>query len=206
VIKAIFFDFDGVLTVDKTGSITTTRYLSHATGIDLSRVQAAFRKYNTALTFGETTHADIWEDLCGELGHQISIGLLNEAFESTPMNARMFSLARDLKSTYSVGIITDNKKDRIDHLKKFHGLPSLFDPIVVSAEVGASKESPKIFQSALRCLDICPHECVFIDNSEENLDAPRTLGIRTIYFDDERQDFAALLAALGASGVRVGDA
>jgi len=34
MIKAVFFDFDGVLTLDKTGSLTTARYISVATGID----------------------------------------------------------------------------------------------------------------------------------------------------------------------------
>jgi len=205
-IKAVLFDFDGVLTTDKTGSLTTTCFLSKRTGIDLARVQSVFRNFNNDLTLGKTTHARVWESICEGLGKSLSIELLKEAFESTPMNARMLELASDLHPRYSVGIVTDNKKDRIEHLKQLHNLPSLFDPIAVSAEIGVAKDSPEMFLGVLRHLNLNPNECVFIDNSQQNLIAPRSLGINTIYFDDETQDFEALSAALEGLGVAVSDA
>jgi putative hydrolase of the HAD superfamily len=90
VIKAVFFDYDGVLTTDKTGSLTTTRYLSEATGVDLAAVKATFGRHNSDLTLGRTTHHQIWPQICAALGKELDIGLLFEAFESTPVNAGMF--------------------------------------------------------------------------------------------------------------------
>lgn len=200
LIKAILFDFDGVLTVDKTGSLTTTRYLSERIGIALSEVQSVFRKYNDDLTLGRTTHQQIWDRICAGLGQELSIDLLREAFESTPMSERMLRLAGALRSRYRVGIVTDNKKDRIDCLKKLHDLASVFDPIAVSAEVGAGKDDPKIFLGVLWQLGARPDECIFIDNSPENLVVPGSMGIKTIHFDDEKQDFDGLLDALRAHG------
>ena len=127
--KAIFFDFDGVLTRDKSGSLTTLRYLSDQTGIDLGQLQTAFKKFNTALNCGTVTHHDIWPDLCSVLPLQINESLLLPAFESTPINTGMVELARALRERYFVGIITDNKKDRIDHLKVHLGLSAIFDPM-----------------------------------------------------------------------------
>ncbi len=200
------FDFDGVLTDDKTGSLTTTRYLSQRTGIELSRVQSAFRRFNNDLTLGRTTHAAVWEHICADLGRTVSLHLLDEAFESTPVSEQMLAIARQLRSRYSVGIITDNKKDRIDTLKRLHDLPKLFDPIVVSAEVGVGKGSPEIFLGALRLLCVKPEECIFIDNSDDNLVAPQAIGMKTIHFDDEKRDFQALVAELQAHGAIAGDA
>lgn len=200
------FDFDGVLTTDTTGSFTTTRYLSQRTGIELSRVQSAFRRFNHDLTLGRTTHAAVWEEICTELGLAISLDLLEEAFESTPLNERMLAIASGLRSRYSVGIITDNKKDRIDTLKRLHDLPRLFDPIVVSSEVGIGKDNPEIFLGALRVLRVKPEECIFIDNSQANLIAPEAIGMKTIYFDDEKQDFKAFLADLQSHGAIAGNA
>jgi putative hydrolase of the HAD superfamily len=108
----------------------------------------------------------------------------------------MLELARRLRQHYSVGIITDNKKDRIDHLKKHLGLTALFDPIVVSAEVGSSKESSRIFERALSHLGIAPNESLFADNSEENLVAANVLGMITVHFDDEQNDVQALCETL----------
>ena len=199
-IRAVLFDFDGVLTTDKTGSLTTTRYLSERTGIALSQVQSVFRRFNNDLTLGRTTHQQIWDNICRDLGQKLSIDLLEEAFESTPLSAPMLGLAKGLRSRYSVGIVTDNKKDRIDILKKLHKLSSVFDPIAVSAEVGVSKNDPKMFLGVLGQLGVKPDECIFIDNSRENLIAPSSLGIKTIYFDDEKQDFKALHTELRVHG------
>ena len=201
MIKAIFFDYDGVLTKDKTGSLTTNRYLSQAAGVDFSKVRAAFSRHNTDLTLGKTTHAKIWEQICGELGSTMSLDILYEAFENTPVNEGMFSLARKLKASYAVGIITDNKKDRMDHLKRTQNLETLFSPIVVSAEVGASKEGTEIFLHALSCAAVEPEESVFIDNSRENLVAPCALGFKTVFHDDEKNDIEALVSTLKNFGV-----
>lgn len=206
-IKAIFFDFDGVLTTDKTGSVTTLRYLSRATGVEFNRLREVFKEHNDGLNLGRTTHLAIWPAVCNKLNFQIDMGLLPAAFESTPFNEGMLSLASNLRQNYSVGIITDNKRDRMDHLKVHARLTELFDPIVVSAEVGSDKESALIFESALRYLAIAPHESVFIDNSEGNLVAPAALGMHTIYFDDEKNDLSGLIATLRNSyGVAVASA
>ena len=63
MIKAIFFDYDGVLTKDKTGSYTTIRYLSQAAGVDFSKAKEAFGRHNKELTLGTTTHAEIWQQI-----------------------------------------------------------------------------------------------------------------------------------------------
>lgn len=205
-IRAVFFDFDGVLTTDKTGSLTTIRYLSEQTGIEYARLRDAVKNFNDDLNLGTTTHDDIWPELCRALNRDIDKALLPRAFESTPMNAGMMHLARMLKANYCVGIITDNKKDRIDYLKVHAGLASLFDPIVVSAEVGVSKEHPRIFEHALSRLGIAPDESVFIDNTPDNLVAPSALGMHTIHFDDERNDLDALTAMLRQTyGIRLTD-
>jgi putative hydrolase of the HAD superfamily len=131
----------------------------------------------------------------------VEIGLLIAAFEGTPLNHEMFGLARDLKRYRSVGIVTDNKADRISHLKAAANLAPLFDPIVVSAEVGSGKDNPRIFEVALDHLGISPFEAVFIDNSPANLVAPDALGMKTIYFDDEANDLRALRKNLGSLGI-----
>jgi putative hydrolase of the HAD superfamily len=206
LIRAVLFDYDGVLTTDKTGSLTTHRHLSRASGLAFSTVAAVFGRYNRDLTLGRTTYARIWPQACQALGRELDIGLLREAFESTPPNEGMFSLARALKARHRVGIVTDNKLDRIDHLRVHQSLDALFDPIVVSASVGSGKEGSAIFQHALDRLALPAHECVFIDNSDANLATAEALGFKTCFHDDGRNDIAALVRALEAHGVATGAA
>jgi putative hydrolase of the HAD superfamily len=89
----------------------------------------------------------------------------------------------------------------MDRLRRFASLDAVFDPIVVSAEVGAGKAGTLIFERALQSVGIAPGESVFIDNSQDNLAAPRRLGMHAIHFDDEANDVAALAGALQALGL-----
>ncbi|HDR9512233.1 haloacid dehalogenase [Burkholderia cepacia] len=196
MVKAIFFDYDGVLTTDKTGSLTTNRYLSTVTGVEYETVRKAFAKYNPDLLVGKVTHVDIWDAVCVEMHCKVDFSLLEEAFQSTPKNEAMFALARSLKPEYSLGIITDNKRDRIDSLKKSQGLDALFNPIIVSAEFGSGKDGSAVFEHALRCVGIRPEESIFIDNNRENLIAPRALGMGTVFHDDEKNDVEKLIETL----------
>jgi FMN phosphatase YigB (HAD superfamily) len=196
VIKAIFFDYDGVLTTDKTGSLTTNRYLSKMAAVEYEAVRKAFSKYNQELLVGKITHREIWDAVCEAMHCKIDFSLLEQAFLSTPANGAMLALARRLKPQYALGIITDNKKDRIDCVRTSQGLDALFNPIVVSAEFGSGKDSPAVFEYALRCLDIRPEESLFIDNNPENLIAPKALGMGVILHDDEENDVGKLVTVL----------
>ena len=196
MVKAVFFDYDSVLTRDKTGSLTTNRFLSAQTGISCDRIQLALEKHNRALNLGETSYADVWPDVCAELERDIPFDLVIKAFESTAMNDEMLRLARRLKRRYSVGVITDNKQERIAHLRQYPRLPEIFAPIVVSAEVGCTKADRRIFELALACLRVDPADTVFIDNTRDNLVPPAALGMKTVHFDDEKNDVAGLARLL----------
>lgn len=201
MIRMIFFDYDGVLTTDKSGSQTTYRYLSEASGIAQPAISAAFSPYMGALMTGQSIHADVWSQACEAMGVALDIGLLAGAFESTPLNEGMLSLARELMGVYRLGIITDNSRDRMSHLRKYQQLDVLFDPIVVSAEVGSSKRTSEIFRSAAARAGMFAHECVFIDNGVDNVVMARSVGMPAIHHDDHTNDMEALRRALALQGV-----
>ena len=48
-IKGIFFDFDGVITVEKYGTPTMVAYISEKTGLSYDKVDLEYRKYNKDL-------------------------------------------------------------------------------------------------------------------------------------------------------------
>lgn len=196
MIRAVLFDFDGVLTTDPSGSATTVRHLAQATGLQADRVWNAFAPFNADLLFGRTTHIDVWTAICATLGHDIDIALLHNAFDGTPMNTAMLDLAARLRAGHAAGIVTDNKRDRIDRLVARHALDSLFDPIVVSADCGSGKEDAAIFRHTLDLLGLPPQETVFIDNSARNLVAAGALGMHTVHFDDARNDVPGLAETL----------
>jgi FMN phosphatase YigB (HAD superfamily) len=203
MIKAVFFDYDGVLTTDKSGLLTTFGYLSAATGIGLSAISAAFEPHVADLLTGKTNHALIWRNACEAMGREYDPGVLAHAFESTPINSAMFLLAKALGSSHTVGIITDNSKDRMEHVRRHQNLDALFNPIVVSADVGTGKRGEEIFLHAVSLAGVAPSESVFIDNSEANVEMARACGMQAIFHDDDKNDMSSLKAALESLGVCV---
>ncbi|MCK5177013.1 MAG: haloacid dehalogenase, partial [Candidatus Aenigmarchaeota archaeon] len=114
MIKAIFFDFDGVLTTDSRGSYTTSTFLEKKTGISKEKILSCYRHNFPLVKTTKLSYKDFWQDFCKCIGKDIDIGPLRGAFDSTPKNERMFDLAEKLKTNYKTGIITDNSKERFD--------------------------------------------------------------------------------------------
>lgn len=186
--KAILFDFDGVLTVDKYGSDSILRYLAENTPVPFDTLKNEYYKINRGLLNGDYTHKDVWEDYCKNIGFNIDFQILIDSFINTPLDWDMISLVRELKTKYKIGMITDNKVDRIAEILSYHKLNNLFDTVTISAECKCGKNDRKIFDITLESLGVKSGDCIFIDNSQKNLIVPNEIGMHTILFDDENRD------------------
>lgn len=196
MIKGIFFDFDGVITLEKQGTPPVISYIAKATGLPVKSVETAYRKYNRALLYGEITHKDMWQGFCEELQREIDYEILTGAFLNITLDQTVITYIKELKAKYIIGMITDNKVDRIETILKTLNIENLFDVVVISAEVHAGKTEEKIFEVALDRSRLEPQESVFIDNTARNLEVPARMGFRTIYFDDEKRDWTELKRVL----------
>jgi putative hydrolase of the HAD superfamily len=196
MIKAIFFDYDGVMTTDKTGSWTICKYISKVTDVGFDKLLETYRKFNNDLLYGKTTHEKIWGKLCTELGKDIDIKHLYDSFIITPVNEPMYELVKKLKMSYKTGLITDNKKDRLNAVIKYQKLNELFDTIIISADIGSGKDNTEIFKKAVESIDANYEECIFIDNQEKNLIVPSKLGMNTVFYDLKKNDVDDLILNL----------
>lgn len=194
MIKAVLFDFDGVLTTDATGSESIWNYVCKKTGIDIEKFKKVYYKYNDDLLDGKTNHQNIWESLCKELNRDIDINILYESFINTPIDSIMMKIVHKLKEQdYKIGMVTDNKKDRIDDIVKYYNWNDIFEKIAISAEIGSGKEYNRIFEETLKGLDVKAEECVFIDNQEKNLIVPKNMKMNVIHFDHEKRNYKHLI-------------
>jgi len=197
MIKAILFDFDGVLTTDETGSRSICNYICNKKGLDIEIFKKEYYKYNDDLLYGKINHENIWGTLCAGINTKIDINILYESFKNTPIDSRMIEIVDELKQqNYKIGMVTDNKKDRIDDIVKYYDWNKIFDAITISAEVGSGKDYNEIFMKTMNCLNVNADECVFIDNQEKNLIAPKSMGMNVIYFDHIKRNYEKLIQEL----------
>lgn len=74
MIRAILFDFDGVLTTDKTGTQSIRNYICQETGISEEHFNEAYYPYNDDLLDGKITHKEMWQDLFNVISVSAEIG------------------------------------------------------------------------------------------------------------------------------------
>lgn len=191
-IKGLFFDFDGVITTDKQGSPTIISYISKETNLPYERVENAYYKHNQDLLYGRITHRDMWEQFCREVGKSVDYQILEKAFMNISLDEKMLDYIKKKRNDYLIGMITDNKADRINTIVDNTVLKELLDVVIISANVHSRKIEKKIFEEALKESGLKAEECVFIDNTAANLVVPSEMGFTTIYFDDEKRDFSSL--------------
>ena len=193
MIKGLFFDFDGVITMEKEGSPTIISYISKETNIPYETIANAYYRYNDELLYGNITHRDMWREFCADVNQTVDFNILEKAFMNVTIDEKILEYIREKRNEYLIGMITDNKADRIKTIVNNTALKGLFDVIIISSDVHSRKSERMIFEEALKQSGLKAEECVFIDNSVSNLDKPSEMGFTTIYYDKAISSIGCLL-------------
>ncbi len=85
---------------------------------------------------------------------------------------------------YKLSILSNHAKEWLDYCEKKFNFHELFDDRIYSYEIGASKPDPRSYQAVLAQLKTTADQCLFIDDSETNIEAARRLGFTVVLFTD----------------------
>lgn len=96
------------------------------------------------------------------------------------------ALLRDMKSAgYGIYGLTNWSAETICYAyEAFGDLKPLFDGIIVSGEEKTLKPGPEIYRILLDRYSLRPEECVFLDDSRQNVDGAIAVGINGVLYDD----------------------
>lgn len=204
MIKTVFFDLDGVLTLDGDACPAICKALSQQYELPYETLQPVVHRYMSTMLLEPVRYESIIDSLNKDLGGTaITVPDIYKAIVTVAPNTEMIALAGRLREAgYGTGIITDNNVERMEQLYPVYHLED-FTPLIVSASAGHSKwQDDTIFTIALNEAGVTPDEAVFIDNTKSNLDAATTLGIHTYWHDHDANkvsDFEDMLRKLGVS-------
>ncbi len=172
--KAILFDMVGVLIFKKPSYLASTEDQINADKIE--------KLYN---------HVDD-QKLLADI--KTNLNLKNEELERAlfciPAKYEKFpeiwELLPKLKESFKLAVINNGNA----LAKKYWGRRfdfSIFDTFVSSAIEGVRKPDPEIFLITCEKLKVKPEECLFMDDSLENVEAAETLGMETIWWNKEER-------------------
>ena len=186
-IRAIFFDFGGVL-------------LKTFDGVDHDTIEAEFgleAKMLRKCVYRDSRYMDFQVGRCtySEWTDSIRQALLRideraeaimTAFMDSPrvFNDDMLELVRRLHGRYTLGIISNTTPGMEERLRERFELTDLFDVRVGSGDLGIAKPDAGIFLHATKLAGLPPEESVFTDDRADFAEAARGVGMHGFHFTE----------------------
>ena len=184
-IKAVFFDLGGVIV--RTEFQAPRQQLADRLGLDYDDLNKLIFDSDTSLkaSIGELSAEEHWVSVIQRLKRPASDrqGIRDEFFAGDIVDRTLVEFIRSLRGKYKTGLISNAWGDLRDFIVR-EKFADVFDQMVISAEVGAMKPDPKIFQIALERFNVKPKEAVFVDDFQVNIEGCRKIGMKGIHFKD----------------------
>ena len=183
--KAILFDLNGTLILDKPGhqfSDSDMRIFKRmAFSLDDENEKEAIKREQG------WSEKDFWD-------------FVNESFNGSMPNMGLVEIIKNVRKSRLKTVLVSNASGLVMRpiIKTYFGtdIDNLFDEIIISSEVKILKPDQKIYELALDKLGINPDEAIFIDDLEEYLKGARAIGIKTLLFTNNN-DIKKELEKLG---------
>ena len=184
-VKGIFFDLGWTLVYPPSGDWEFTepakklfRWDVYVTLPEERRVQGRKAAYDTFRPRHKM--ATLEEEYQQNLDYYGEIARLFPELGATPQDVETAALELEaLRGKYKLGVISDTWPSIVPVLEEF-GLPGYFDTLTYSFEVGCFKPDPRMFADALGKMGLPPEQCVFIDDTAQNLVGAQKLGIQPV--------------------------
>ena len=146
---------------------------------------------------GQATAADVWDDLARSLALSTvdRDQLAADFFSGDRLDDALLEFIVSLRDRVRTGLIS-NAWAGIRQVLGEDGGESIFDEMVISAEVGLAKPDPAIFRLALERLNVPAAAALFVDDVPANLQAARATGMRPLLFSGTRRTIEAVNRAL----------
>ena len=195
--RAICFDFGGVLM--KTVDYQPRHAWDDRLGLPHGSVERAVHNATSWVQAqcGLISILEYWQDVAAQLRlspedrQQLAI----DFYSGDQLDLALIDTIRQLRDDgHAVALLSNEGADLATKLQKL-GVADLFDPTVISANIGVMKPAPEAYQAVLDRLQRRADEVIFIDDRPENIAGARALGIHGVHYT-AGMDLAAALAKI----------
>jgi len=183
--KTIIFDMYGVLLKESKGNFIPYTY-NHFPPSEHNRITKAFRvdRLFTKAGNGEITS----DEFLTALGYENPQFYMRDYIENhLTMDEDFYAFAESIKHKYKFALLSNDVSDWSKYITEYYKLNEYLSAKIVSADVHYRKPDRKIYEIALQRLGVFGEDCVFIDNSVENLKVASEFGINTILFNRDNE-------------------
>ncbi|MFC1722630.1 HAD family hydrolase [Nanoarchaeota archaeon] len=144
-----------------------------------------WKKLNRNLVNFEELRVGLNEKLNLDISMKELTGYLNNSFK---LNLEVIELLGKLKREYFLIMLSNNNDSLVNSIEKNHPeVFNLFEKHYFSSELDLRKPDERIFLHFLEDTKLNAKECLFIDDTEENIVACKKLGMKGIVYKDVDQ-------------------
>jgi epoxide hydrolase-like predicted phosphatase len=202
-IKAVFFDLGGVIV--RTEFQAPRQRLAERLGMEYDDLVKIVFDSDSGIkaTVGELSSEEHWDSILKRLKRPASelAAIRDEFFAGDIVDRTLVEYIRSLRGKYKTGLISNAWSDLRDFIVR-EKFDDAFDRMIISAEVGAAKPEPRIFQIALEQFGVKPKESVFLDDFLINIEGCQKVGMKGIHFTDPESALGQLRKLLSAGQTR----
>lgn len=182
--RVLIFDFGGVLmkTVDYAPRFKWDDRLQLPRG-SVERIVHGSESWRLAQT-GLMSISDYWQDVAAQLNlsSEALQQLRDDFFSGDQLDQTLVDYIRQKREDgHSIALLSNDSPELLKKLQTLN-IAHLFDPLIISANIGVMKPAPESYQAVLDLLNRRPEETIFIDDNPDNIEGAKMLSIHTIHY------------------------
>ncbi len=201
MIKAIVFDFGGVIHLNDEGNIL--EHIARFVGVPIDEFRRAYHERNHLTNVQNMP----WEDVA------IEVVRVFDKNPATEKHVREMVRRHDAKRYINTDLLTlfpvlrrsglkvailSNATTELRKRLEENGISQLVDEIIISSEIGFQKPHKEAFDAVFKKLGVRPGEVIFVDDTSKSLEKAVEIGYLPILFTDNDH----LKADLRKAGIR----
>lgn len=189
--KVLLIDMYGVIIKESKGFFIPYTY-QHFDSMEYNRITKAFReeKCFTKAQLGGLTN----DEFLKYLGFSDPQAAMEDYLKNyLTLDEQFISFAEEYSKRLDFCLLSNDVLEWSEFLTAYHHLGLFLKEKIVSGEVGMRKPDRQIFLYSLDRLEREPEECIIVDNSVKNLLVAEELGIQTILFNRDGEEYNGMI-------------
>jgi HAD superfamily hydrolase (TIGR01509 family) len=181
MIRAVFWDNDGVLVDTEILYFQATRELLCRAGVTLT--EALFRQISLAegrSVFALAAAKGVPQEAIDRLHEERNSRYTELLHGGVRIMEGVEETLGELRGKVVLGIVTSSRRVHFDVMHRGTGLPSYFDFVLTREDFTLSKPDPEPYRTAMKRCGLTPDECLVVEDSQRGLAAAVAAGIRCL--------------------------
>jgi epoxide hydrolase-like predicted phosphatase len=182
--RAVIFDFGGVLM--KTLDYSYRHQWDDRLGLPRNTVEKVVHGSESwrQAQLGTLSLKDYWQDVAEQLKlspHDLT-QLQEDYFKGDRLDGELIAYIRELRTRGHCVALLSNDSPALQQKLERLDIQDLFDPLIISANIGYMKPAPDAYLAMLHALQLAPEQTVFIDDMPYNIVGAQAVGIHAIQY------------------------